>query len=87
MPYIKAVKRPALDRVIDPLIAELATTSVDDRDGSMNYVVTRLLHALYPTNYFNLNRAVGVVECVKLELYRRIAAPYEDKKIVENGDV
>jgi len=30
---------------------------------------------------------VGVLECAKLELYRRIAAPYEDEKIVETGDV
>lgn len=30
---------------------------------------------------------LGVLECVKLELYRRVAAPYEDRKIEENGDV
>jgi hypothetical protein len=33
------------------------------------------------------DEVVGVLECAKLEIYRRIAAPYEDKKIVENGDV
>ena len=30
---------------------------------------------------------VGVLECAKLELYRRMAAPYEDEKIEDNGDV
>jgi len=30
---------------------------------------------------------VGVLECAKMELYRRVAAPYEDKKKEENGDV
>ena len=30
---------------------------------------------------------VGVLECAKLELYRRLAAPYEDLKIEDNGDV
>lgn len=30
---------------------------------------------------------VGVLECAKLEAYRRIASPHEDKKIDENGDV
>lgn len=30
---------------------------------------------------------IGALECCKLELYRRIAAPYEDIKIGENGDV
>lgn len=30
---------------------------------------------------------VGALECAKLELYRRIAIPYEEQKIQENGDV
>lgn len=34
--------------------------------------------------YFNL---VGELECCKLEIYRRLIAPYEDKKIIENSDV
>ena len=29
----------------------------------------------------------GVVECVKLEFYRRAVAAYEDEKCKENGDV
>jgi hypothetical protein len=29
---------------------------------------------------------VGALECAKLELYRRLAAPYEDQKIKLNGD-
>jgi len=29
----------------------------------------------------------GVLRCVELELYRRLAAPYEDLKCAENGDV
>ena len=37
--------------------------------------------------YTHVNEAVGVLECAKLELYRRVAAPYEDEKIAENGDV
>jgi hypothetical protein len=30
---------------------------------------------------------IGVLECAKLELYRRVAAPYEDAKCEDNGDV
>jgi hypothetical protein len=37
--------------------------------------------------YAHLNEAIGVLECAKLELYRRVAAPYEDEKITESGDV
>lgn len=33
------------------------------------------------------SHAIGVLECVKLELYRRMIAPYEDRKCEENGDV
>jgi len=38
-------------------------------------------------NYRNINELVGVFECAKLELYRRVASPYEDEKIQSNGDV
>ena len=37
--------------------------------------------------YGAINEVIGVLECVKLEMYRRLAAPYEDEKIKENGDV
>lgn len=30
---------------------------------------------------------LGAIEAAKLEFYRRVAAPYEDKKCMENGDV
>jgi len=30
---------------------------------------------------------MGVLECAKLELYRMVAAKYEDKKRLENGAV
>ena len=30
---------------------------------------------------------LGALECCKLELYRRFAAPYEDTKVISNGDV
>jgi hypothetical protein len=29
----------------------------------------------------------GVLENIKQEYYRRVAEPYEDKKIIENGDI
>ncbi len=30
---------------------------------------------------------IGALRCCELEIYRRLAAPYEDLKIKENGDV
>ena len=37
--------------------------------------------------YAHLNEVIGAIDCAKLELYRRVATPYEDKKIEESGDV
>lgn len=58
--------------------------------GELNYLITRLIDQyIYGKgkSYAILNEAIGALECAKLELYRRIAAPYEDEKIKENGDV
>ena len=44
--------------------------------------------ALGPSpRYRDFNAAIGVLECAKLELYRRAAATYEDAKLAEHGDV
>lgn len=37
--------------------------------------------------FFVLCEIMGALLCTILELYRRVVAPYEDKKIQENGDV
>ena len=34
-----------------------------------------------------INEAVGALECAKLEFYRRLAGPCEDRKVAENGDL
>ena len=62
----------------------------DELEGVLNYTITRLVtRTLGRTGwrYKFINRAVGVLECVKLEFYRRLAAPYEDKAIENNGDI
>ena len=38
-------------------------------------------------NYQDYNDVLGAIEGVKQEFYRRIVAPYEDKKCKENGDI
>ena len=56
----------------------------------MNYAVTYAINEYLNNNvltYATLNQAIGVLECAKLELYRRMASPYEDEKIKSNGDV
>lgn len=34
-----------------------------------------------------INDCIGACEGAKLEFYRRVASPYEDVKIKQNGDV
>jgi hypothetical protein len=94
MPYITQDKRDKLDPIIEQLLSEIVNLQLDDFDsknnteGNMNYIISRLLVRLYadPISYRNMNDAVGMLECCKMEFYRRTAF-YEDQKIVENGDV
>ena len=58
--------------------------------GQLNYAITCVLKDYIESNglsYDTINDIVGALEGAKLEFYRRVAAPYEDKKIIENGDV
>lgn len=88
MPYISPNDRIFFDEAIDNLIAKLIYHSGETtRDGIVNYTVTRILHALYMPRYYSYNSAIGVLECIKQEFYRRSVALYEDTKIKENGDV
>lgn len=87
MPYIKPANRAKYEKVLRELIGILKSLPVEEVDGEVNYVVTKMLKEVYSLRYFSLNRAVGVLECIKLEFYRRVAAPYEDRKIKESGDV
>lgn len=79
MPYIEQQQRNRLNTVGEPLDA-----------GELNYVITRAVDDYLRkrgVRYASLNEAIGVLECAKLELYRRVAGVYEDEKIATNGDV
>lgn len=69
---------------------ELAAGRVPSTSGDLNYSITKLIDGFLMQNgvsYNSINAVIGVLECAKLELYRRVAAPYESKKCNENGDV
>jgi hypothetical protein len=80
MPYITPERREAI----------LAGAKPRDA-GELNFAVTVLVDKYLKDKgeirYSHLNEVIGALDCAKLELYRRVAAPYEDKKIAENGDV
>jgi hypothetical protein len=57
--------------------------------GEMNFLITTFIRDYYDRKpcYQSINDIVGALEGAKLEFYRRIAAPYEDTKVIQNGDV
>ncbi|UCH31286.1 MAG: hypothetical protein JSV05_07245 [Candidatus Bathyarchaeota archaeon] len=87
MPYIKSENREKYNRVLKELTNIVKLVPLEQVDGELNYVITKILKEVYPLRYFHLNRAIGVLESVKQEFYRRVVSPYEDLKIQESGDV
>ncbi len=66
--------------------------SEPENAGELNFAITRLVDDYIARHedglrYHVINEVVGALECAKLELYRRIAAPYEDAAKNRNGDV
>jgi hypothetical protein len=85
MPYIKQEDRARLNTLTN-LISDTQILTA----GELNYLITYLTHTYInqgKLSYQVLNDAVGALEGAKLELYRRLVSPYEDRKIAENGDV
>ncbi len=88
MPYIKQEERGNMVQLLR------APSTV----GQLNYLLTSLCLAYIRERndtpemgpiitYGAINDVIGALECCKQELYRRQAAPYEDKKVLDNGDI
>lgn len=78
MPYLDKSKRPKM------LVPEIHTP------GELNYLGSQLIEKYTEVkglNYQTINDVIGALECLKQEVYRRIAAPYETVKCEENGEV
>jgi hypothetical protein len=80
MPYIKKERRDAI-----------ASGDAPQDAGELNFALTTIVDKYLQNKgnlrYAHINEVVGALECAKLELYRRVAAPYEDQKRKESGDV
>lgn len=83
MPYIKQEDR----RKFDALLSQAYNI---ENCGDLNYVVSKLCLGYLNTKgkrYQNINDIMGALTCVQAELYRRVVGPYEQEKIIENGDI
>ena len=79
MPYINQETRKALNLGMVPMTP-----------GELNYCMTMFCKAYVSTkglSYQTIAEITGVLENVKQEFYRRVAVPYEEAKMEENGDV
>lgn len=88
MPYIKQRRRERFEIPIQKLADDLLMLP-EETAGNLNYVISSLLYRIWQRHakYEMANRLVGVLECAKLEFYRRVISKYEDQKTESNGDV
>ena len=89
MPYILQNRRTLLRPHIDALVSQLQTIEKDgSREGDINYTISKLMQLMYPVaKYSEYNAAYGMLMCCAAEYYRTVIAPYEDKKVRDNGSV
>jgi hypothetical protein len=93
MPYINEKEREELDDAIDNLILAICNDFIKPRSlkdclGRINYCFSRIICGIMgDTSYPKIAMITGVLENIKQEFYRRVASQYEDKKILENGDI
>jgi hypothetical protein len=88
MPYITRGNKLLFDKSLSELLNVVFSHGLSN--GELNYLITQLgLMYLdrHGKSYNTISDVVKAMECAKLEFYRRVAAPYEDNKIRENGDV
>lgn len=84
MPYIKPIDRFIIDDAVLETLGHVKTP------GELNFTFTRFIKEyveLKGLSYQTINDVIGALEGAKLEFYRRIAVPYENGKMAENGDV
>ena len=85
MPYIEPHRRKAIDPLLEPLLKEVHELP----PGELNYIVTKIMINAMPsyTRYTAINELIGVLECAKLEFFRRVAVDHEEGVRWYNGDV
>ena len=91
MPYIKQEQRPFIDLLVNLFLSDGKVR------GRLNYFIFKLCieyiksnkesYSEYADFLMDLETIRSELEMCKLEIYRRYIAPYENKKIKENGDV
>ena len=85
MPYITKKRQRELRSRIDGRTVGHETT-----EGELNFILTTIIGEYIikkGLRYKQINEVLGALQGCTLEFYRRVAVPYEESKIEENGDV
>ncbi len=82
MPYVKQEARPELDDIVD-LMRKVGVKA----NGDLNYILFKFCKYNVKPSYNNYKNFIGELAQCAGEINRRILGPYEDSKILENGDV
>jgi len=86
VPYIGSHMRGFIQSLVD--LRAIHDSELEP--GELNYLITSVCLASLPDDgphYAAYNTVIGVLESVKIEFYRRMVAPYEDKKRDQHGEV
>ncbi len=81
MPYIKQESRPTMDKVVEAMVEAGVQAN-----GDLNYILYKFCKDSILPSYNNYKNFCGELNECAAEIRRRMTGPYEDLKIVENGD-
>lgn len=89
MPYVNHSLRSYVESGLQSAITFFGKHATE---GEFAYFLARVLDLRArdgkgTLSYRAIRECLGDLEAAKLEFYRRVAAPYEDLKLQQNGDV
>jgi hypothetical protein len=88
MPYITEVLKTNLEPALKKLEDSIYTVGTRENfNGVMTYIIYKIIKDNYDGGFDDISDGVKVLECACDEFKRRVLHVYEDKKIIENGDV
>jgi hypothetical protein len=82
MPYITQNLRPTMDTVVEQM--KKAGVAAN---GDLNYILYAFCKRNVKPSYNNYKNFCGELRQCATEIERRLLGPYENTKIIENGEV
>ncbi len=91
MPYITQLERKQYKEAVENLVDLVTHNLSSKRPGHVNFIISTFLLKVYNSpelaNYADWNELIGVLECIKQEIYRVQVSNYEGEKAALNGPI